>query len=145
MKTKKTLILLLFVAASFVLFGCGSAGVFNEGNMTDVQLSQANYKIVATDVHGESTAAYILGSTISNGMSTQIYAIYKVSGTDRLYTDAINNLWKDFGKKNGDIIGKKYALVNVRYDAKVLNLFVYTSVTISVRADVVEFVDAEIK
>ncbi len=143
MKTKKTLIFSFFVLASFVLFGCGSAGVFNEGNMTDVQLNQANYKIVATDVHGESSAAYILGSTISNGMTTSVYAIFKVSGTDRLYTDAINNLWKDFGKKNGDIIGKKYALVNVRYDAKVLNLLLYTSVMISVRADVVEFVDKE--
>jgi hypothetical protein len=76
-------------------------------------------------------------------MTTSVYAIFKVSGTDRLYTDAINNLWKDFGKKNGDIIGKKYALVNVRYDAKVLNLLLYTSVMISVRADVVEFVDKE--
>jgi hypothetical protein len=140
MKAKKTIFFSLLSVISVFLFSCGSAGVFNEGNMTDVKLADNNYNIVATDVHGESQAAYVLGGSMSTGMQTSIYALFKVSGTDRLYTDALNNLWKNFESKNGPVLGKKYALVNVRYDANCLNLFLYTSVKITVRADVVEFV-----
>jgi hypothetical protein len=72
-------------------------------------------------------------------MNSTVLALFKVSGTNHLYTDALNNLWKDFEKSNGSIAGKKYALVNVRYDSNVLNLFLYTTIAITVRADVVEF------
>jgi hypothetical protein len=145
MKTKKILYFLVLALFSVSIFGCASAGVFNEGNLTDVRLAENNYNIVATDVHGESTAAYVLGGTMSNGMMTSIYALFRVSGTDKLYTDAINNLWKNFESKVGPVVGKKYALVNVRYDANCLNLFLYTSVKLTVRADVVEFIDKENK
>jgi cytolysin (calcineurin-like family phosphatase) len=140
MKTKKLVFscLLFILSASF--FSCASGGVFNESNMTDVKLGDANYNIVATDVGGESSAAYILGATLSNGMNTSIYAVARVSGTAKLYSDALKNLWKNAEKKLGTIEGKKYALVNVRYDANALNLFFYTSVTITVRADIIEFV-----
>jgi hypothetical protein len=140
MNSKKILFGFFLAFSAVIFYSCGSAGVFNEGNMTDVKLADNNYNIVATDVHGESSAAYIIGGSMSTGMVTNIYAIARVSGTDKLYTDAINNLWKNFESKVGPVIGKNYALVNVRYDANCLNLFLYTSVKITVRADVVEFV-----
>ena len=128
---------------SVTLYSCASGGIFSEGNMTDVKLAGANYSIVATDISGESTAAYILGATMSNGMSTSIYAVARVSGTQKLYSDAVQNLWKNFEKTHGPVIGKKYALVNVRYDANALNLFLYTSVVVTVRADVIEFAESQ--
>jgi hypothetical protein len=114
--------------------------LLSDTNLTDVRLGEGNYTIVARDVTGESNAAYILGGTMSTGMTTAIYALFKVNGSSRLYSDAINSLWKNFEKTNGSIIGKKYALVKVRYDANALNLFVYTSVRITIRADVVQFI-----
>jgi hypothetical protein len=107
--------------------------------MTDVKLAQDNYNIVARDVEGESSAAYVLGATMSNGMNTSIYAVARVSGTAKLYSDALKKLWKNAEKTLGPIEGKKLALVNVRYDANALNLFLYTSVVITVRADIIEF------
>ncbi len=140
MKTKKLFLCCFLSLLSITLFSCASGGVFSESNMTNVKLGEANYNIIATDVSGESTAAYVLGATMSNGMNTQIYAIARISGTAKLYSDAVKNLWKNAERKIGPVEGKKYALVNVRYDANALNLFLYTSVTITVRADIVEFI-----
>lgn len=140
MKPKLILIFVIVTCFSFLFFNCGgTSGIFSEGNLTEVQLSQGNFTIAAKDVHGESSAAYILGGSMSSGMNSTVLALFKVSGTNHLYTDALNNLWKDFEKSNGSIAGKKYALVNVRYDSNVLNLFLYTTIAITVRADVVEF------
>ena len=141
MNTKKIMLFLILCLFSISLISCSSGGIFNEGNMTDVKLGSANYNIVATDVSGQSKSAYVLGFIGSNGMSTSIYAVARVNGTKQLYADAINNLWKNFQKKNGDIVGRKYALVNVRYDANALNLFFYCSIIVTVRADIIEFVD----
>jgi len=143
MLTKNIFFVLILGCLSFSLYSCASGGIFSEGNMTDVKLGAPNYSIVATDISGESTAAYILGATMSNGMSTSIYAVARISGTQKLYSDAVGNLWKNFEKTHGPVIGKKYALVNIRYDANALNLFLYTSVVVTVRADVIEFSEAQ--
>jgi hypothetical protein len=58
-----------------------------------------------------------------------------------LYKEALENLWKNFETTNGSVEGRRLALVNVRYDADALNLFVYTQPKIVIRADVVEFTD----
>lgn len=142
MRTNKIIFIVLLGMISFSLYSCASGGIFTEGNMTDVKLASPNYSIVATDISGESTAAYILGATISNGMMTSIYAVARVSGTKKLYSDAVQDLWKNFERTHGSVIGKKYALVNVRYDANALNLFLYTSVVVTIRADVIEFTEA---
>jgi len=140
MKPKLILFFVVSTCCSFLFLNCGgTSGIFSESNLTDVQLTQGNFTIVAKDVHGESKAAYVLGVSTSSGVSSTVLALVKVGGSNRLYTDALNNLWKDFEKTNGSITGKKYALVNVRYDSNVLNLFLYTTIAITVRADVVEF------
>lgn len=68
-------------------------GVFNTASLTQVELSEGNYEIVATDGRGEASAGYILG--ISSGMYSgqiQTFAIARVSGSGMIYGEAIKNL-----------------------------------------------------
>jgi hypothetical protein len=58
-----------------------------------------------------------------------------------MYDDAVQDLWEKYKEKNGDIEGKKLALVNIRYDTDILNLFVYTQTKLYIHADVVEFTE----
>ena len=131
---------LVFMAAVSVL-GCTSAGMFSSVNATEVQLQRANFKVVARDVTGEAEAGYLFGSSFSIGMTSNTFAVVRVSGTGMLYKEAIENLWKNFETAHGPVEGKRLALVNVRYDSEALNLVVYTQPKITIRADVVEFTD----
>lgn len=130
----------LLTIGMVTFYGCSTTGAFISSNLTNVELSKANYEIVATNVTGASTSGYVLGFTYSYGVATTTIAIARVNGTGKLYQEAIENLWNNFRKNHGDIEGKKLALVNVRYDSDNKNFLVYTEATISVRADVVEFV-----
>lgn len=120
-------------------YGCSTTGAFISSNLTNVELSKANYRIVATNVTGESTSGYVLGFTYSYGIETTTIAVARVNGTGKLYQEAIENLWNKFKKEHGNIEGKKLALVNVRYDSDNKNFIFYTEASISVRADIVEF------
>ena len=68
-------------------------------------------------------------------------AVARVSGSGMIYGDALQNLWDNFADANGPVEGRNLALVNVRYDTDALNLILYTSPTVFVYADVVEFTD----
>jgi hypothetical protein len=104
-----------------------------------VELSDANYEIVAPNLIGKSQAAYLLGFSMSLGASTQTMALARVQGTGMLYKEALEDLWKQFESQHGKIEGRKLALANLRYDSESLNLFVYTGVKVFIRADVIEF------
>jgi len=123
------------------LSGCFSSGAFLAGNVTDVQLTEDNYEIVATDVHGSATAGYLLGVSGGFGPSTTAVAVARVSGDGQLYQAALDNLWEQVRDQYGAVEGENLALVNVRYDVSALNLILYTQPTVTVRADVVEFTD----
>lgn len=131
------LLLLLGIAAT--LSGCFSSGAFLSGNVTDVQLKEGNYELVATNVHGSATAGYILGVSGGPGPSTAAVAVARVTGDKHLYQTALSNLWDEVRSEYGDVQGEKLALVNVRYDVSALNLLLYTQPTLNVRADVVRF------
>lgn len=122
-----------------ILSGCSSSGAFLASNQTNVELGEANYTIVATGVHGEAESGYILGLSYSSGFIANTFALARVSGTDKLYSDALDNLWENYESNHGAIGDKKLALTNVRYDAEILNLILYTGTKITVRADIVEF------
>lgn len=122
-----------------ILSGCSSSGAFLAVNQTSVELGEANYTIVATGVHGEAEAGYIIGLSYSSGFIANTFALARVSGTDKLYSDALDNLWENYESSHGAIGDKKLALTNVRYDAQILNLLLYTGTKITVRADIVEF------
>ena len=62
-----------------------------------------------------------------------------MDGTATLYDTAVRDLWKNYEGTYGSTEGKKLALVNIRYDADMLNLFIYTKTTLYIHADVVEF------
>ncbi|HET6528223.1 MAG TPA: DUF6567 family protein, partial [Balneolaceae bacterium] len=51
---------------SIIITGCASTGAFNTATLTEVQLSEADYEIVAVNVKGKASAGYILG--ISSAM-----------------------------------------------------------------------------
>ena len=123
------------------LSGCASSGMFTAGNMTEVQLQRNNFKIVALGVTGEAEAEYLFGTSMSIGMVTNTFSLIRIGGTGMLYKEALDNLWKNYEAAHGPVEGKKLALINVRYDSDVLNLFVYTKPKVMIRADVIEFTD----
>jgi hypothetical protein len=137
MKTNLSISLCVLIVAMFA--GCASGGMFTASNITEVQLQKNNFIIVARNVSGEAEAGYLFGSTFSLGMMTNTVAALRVSGTGMLYKEALEDLWKNYEAVHGPVEGKKLALVNVRYDADALNLFVYTRPKVMIRADVVEF------
>lgn len=131
---------LFFLIISTVISGCGSTGAFNAASLTNVELSEADYEIVAVNVKGEASAGYLLG--ISSGLygnQMQTLAIARISGSGMIYGEAIENLWENFESEYGETEGRSLALINVRYDTEALNLILYTKPTVSVRADVIEF------
>jgi hypothetical protein len=130
--------LLLLAAAG--LSGCAQTGMFAATHLTEVQLNQDNYRLVATDVAGSAKAGYLLGISYPAGMATNTLALARVQGTGLLYKEALADLWADFAAKYGPVADRKLALVNVRYDSDNLNLLLFTRPTLSIRADVVEFI-----
>ena len=138
MKHLMSLLGLFMVLA--LLIGCTSSGKFSSSNLTNVELSESNYHLVATNVYGEASAEYILGFSFPSSGEVYTMALVAVGGNDpMLYKVALENLWSNFEETHGSIKGRSLALVNVRFDSDALNLLVYTKTKISVRADVVEF------
>lgn len=127
---------------AFFLSRCFSAGNFSALNETQVHLADANFHIVATNVSGESEAGYLLGISWSNRSAPNTIALARVDGSPMLMKQALENLWSNFEAENGSVVGKKLALVNIRYDSDASNyLLLYSKMRVSVRADVVEFID----
>ncbi len=141
MKMRSLVLTLIIIAVLLTITGCATGGMFMSSHVTDVQLQKNNFKIVARDISGEAKAGYLFGASVSLGASTSTFALLRISGSGELYKEALQNLWKSYEATNGSVEGKKIALVNVRYDAEALNLWVYTQPRIVVRADVVEFTE----
>ena len=138
MKTLAKLTVLIF--SSLLLFtGCSTSGMFASINTTNVELRQANYKIIAKNINGEAEAGYLFGFTMPAGSATNVLALIRVSGTGLLYKEALESLWKNYEEKYGAVEGEKLALVNVRYDTDASNFILYTGAKVHVRADVVRF------
>ncbi|NGP76556.1 hypothetical protein G3570_07925 [Balneolaceae bacterium YR4-1] len=131
--------ILIILAFALTLAGCTSSGAFISFNQTNVELGEGNYSLTATGVEGQSEAAYILGLSYSNGVTANTLALARVSGSEKLYADALDDLWQTYESNHGAITDKKLALTNVRYDSDIINLILYTKVTLTVRADIVEF------
>jgi hypothetical protein len=122
-----------------LLTGCTNSGAFLAANQTIVNLNEGNYSIAATNVTGEAEAGYILGLSYSTGLTATTLALARVDGTDKLYADALENLWSNYEAEYGEVEDGSLALANVRYDSDILNLILYTQVKVTVRADIVEF------
>lgn len=138
MRDQRSILFILLISL-LISAGCTTSGAFLAGNRTDVQLSRANYRIVQTGVSGSANAAYVLGFSYSTGPTTNTLAIARVEGSEALYKEATDQLWANYARDHGSVEGKQLALANIRYDTDILNLFFYNEVTITVRADIVEF------
>jgi len=58
-----------------------------------------------------------------------------------LTSTAMANLWQNFEDEYGPVQGRNLALINVRFDSDAANyLLLYTKQSITIRADVIEFI-----
>lgn len=131
----------LVVSLAAQLAGCATSGVFPAATVTQVALQEDNYALVATNVEGEATAAYIFGVSASLFTEMRTVALFRIEGTGYLYAEALEDFWRNFEAAHGTAEGRSLALVNVRYDSDALNLIVYTRPRVVIRADVIEFED----
>ena len=138
MKQKFLLLLIVPVLLAF-LSGCSTGGSFIANNVTNVELSEPNFEIVAENVQGYSKASYLIGFTYSTGNISNTLALARVGGSAKLYDDAIQNLWKNFRETHPDTDSKNLVLANIRFDNDMLNLLVYTQTELYVTADVIKF------
>ena len=132
-------IIFLFVISLFTVYGCTTAGTFQSQNVTNVELSETNFDILARNVSGTAHADFLLGISSSTGSVSNTLALVRVSGTPTLYNDAITDLWDNFEDDYGSADGRNLVLANVRYDTDILNLVVFTKTTLIIHADVIEF------
>lgn len=102
--------------------GCTGLGLLQHGTVTETRLQERNFRIVKTSVRGQST-----------GFSLFMGLIPIVPAT---YTEAMTLL-----HEAADIDGKAAALVNVAQDSTQLNLILFTVPTVTITADVIEFLD----
>ena len=122
MKQKMILLFSIFIMSA-LLSSCMSTGAFVAHNVTSVEMTNPKAKIVARDIEGTSEAGYIFGVTYSAGFIANTFALARVSGSGKIYNDAIRDIWKNYEEKYGSIEGKKLVLTNIRYDNDILNLF----------------------
>lgn len=131
-----------FALAAFLLSSCASSGRFDSVHVTNVELGNKNYRILAKNVSGEAAAGYLIGFSGSNGSQTWTTALLRIDGDGMLYKEALERFWKNFEEKFGSIEGRDVAIINVRYDADAMNFFgIYTRPKISIRADVIEYLE----
>jgi hypothetical protein len=136
---KNLIVILLF--SVFLLGGCASGGTMLSSNVTQVDLSQGNYTIVATNLSGEGFASYLVGFSYLGGERASIIGFLPTS-SNKMNREATEMLWEEFAKKHGEPSGRKLALTNIRYDYRIVNfLLFYSEVTVYMTADVIEFED----
>ena len=130
----------VLLLASLVLTGCINSGAFYSASLTNVELSEPNYRVVATNLQGQADAGYLFGVSGSQGGFATTFALFRVAGDGLLYKSAIENLWSGFEASHGAIGNRRLALINVHFDADASNyLGIYSKSMVSVRADIIEF------
>lgn len=138
---KRTLYSLIAISMIILLTGCGTMGSFRANHATVVELSKANYEIVAHNVQGSSAQGYLFGFSGPQFGDVMTFGLVQVSGDKKPYDAAIQDLWNNYEEKYGSMKGKKLALINVRQDTETLNAFIYAEAKYYISADVIEFVD----
>jgi len=137
---RKHVVIVGAIVLLLVLSGCGTMGSFRANNVTNVELSEANFNIVARNVQGSAMQGYLFGISGIQGSTIGTFGLVRVSGVEKPYDVAVKDLWKNYQEQYGSIEGKRLALVNIRQDTEVLNAFVYTEAKYFITADVVEFI-----
>lgn len=136
---KKIILLFSFLILVAFLSSCTTGGSFLAQNVTNVELSKPNFKIVAKNLEGYSKASYLIGLSYSTGNVANTLALVRIGGTAKLYDDAIKDIWKKYREKYGATEENNLVLANIRIDNDILNLLVYTQSELYITADIVEF------
>lgn len=131
--------LLSLLFTGLLISGCGHSGAFIATHSTEIQLREGNYHVVAKNITGAAKSAYLLGGSISWGITTNSFGLIPLRGSKTLYKDAREELWTIFEQQHGPVKGRKLALVNIQYDATTSNYLLYTDAEITITADVIEF------
>ena len=121
-KMLKRSFLLVILMFCVVAMGCAGreGGGFPHMTQTHTDLTKKNYKVIRSNVRGESSGFNLLFIPI-------------VSPS---YAQAMSNL-----HQNVNMDGKAAALVNVAQDKTSINLILFSVPKITVTADVIEFFD----
>lgn len=127
------------ISILFLTSACISSGLTASTHRTDVQLNRANYRILATNISGEASSDALFGASFGFGVAANQVALIPLSNSRSLYQGAMKNMWTSFEAAHGAIGNRRLALINFRYDSKALNTFIYTKVTVTVAADIIEF------
>lgn len=116
---KKILVIIAIAATMLCASSCGVSAAFsNNVNETKVVLSENNFKVVG-QAYGEATATYIFGI---GGLSEKA-----------LYSNAIDEM-----TRNANLTGSQ-TLVNITTSVAVKHILVYSQVTCTATATVIEF------
>jgi hypothetical protein len=100
--------------------GCSNLGFMQYSNNTTTELRGNNYRVLKSNVRGESV-----------GFSVLFLPIVSPS-----YADAMSNLHENVAME-----GKATALANVAHDVGSLNLILFSFPRMVITADVIEFTD----
>jgi hypothetical protein len=118
----KRICLSIIIICAFVV-GCSTArGTFPSSSGTQVDLSKKNYRVVRANAVGESSGFRLLGI---------------IPFASPRYTRAMTDLYSKIGMTEG----KAHALVNVVQERSNLYLVLFSIPKLTVRADVIEFLD----
>lgn len=113
--------LILFPILLALTVGCSNLGFLQYSNNTTTQLSEKNFRVLKSNVRGESV-----------GFTLFMY-IPIVSPS---YADAMSNL-----HENVVMEGKAASLANVGHDMGCLNFILFGFPRIVITADIIEFLD----
>ena len=141
----KNTLLISALSATLALSSCVSHKM-GDGNVarTDIRLEQANYRVIATQVKGESTGFHIL-SAMPTSIPTSLTELGKlvklspeggIAIKDSTEAQAIKNLYKNCG----DLRNRPTALINIREETGGRNYLIFSRPKTTVTADVIEFI-----
>jgi len=114
--------LLLLAVLVIAVAGCASTGAFPHASTTQVSLSQSNYLVVKSNAIGTSSGLKLLGL---------------LPLASPRYTTAMSSLYNNASVKEG----RAYALANVIQERSSTFFIFFTVPKLTVRADVIEFLD----
>jgi len=136
---KSYLWIVTLLGAASLLTGCAASGLTASSHLTNVELSDGNYRVVATNITGQASSKGIVGISVGFGMGGSQMSLIPLTEDRMLYKRAMQDLWNNFEERHGAPANRRLALVNVRFDSESLNLLLYTRLNTVIIADVVEF------
>ena len=85
---KKVISSVFVVILLLALTGCGTMGNFRANHVTNVELSDANFNIVARNVQGSAMQGFLFGVSAPQGSDVSTFALARVSGVERPFDTA---------------------------------------------------------